>query len=94
MQTEISFLIDLVLNHKLPKPTKELCRLRIRDLEEGLFQRPAVAIAMPRMQQAPSTMANLEAQEVPIAMPTIETPKRIVGGEIATGANTKGPRKW
>lgn len=33
---ELSFLIELLLNHKLAKPTKELIAARIKDLEQGM----------------------------------------------------------
>lgn len=33
--TELQFLIDLLLNHKLPKDTKALIATRIKDVEDG-----------------------------------------------------------
>lgn len=37
--TELSFLIDLLMNHKLPKVTKELIAARIKEVEET-YQAP------------------------------------------------------
>ncbi len=36
--TELSFLLDLLLNHKLPKPTKEAVSQRIKHVEMMLTQ--------------------------------------------------------
>lgn len=33
---ELSFLIELLLNHKLAKPTKDLIAARIKDLEQAV----------------------------------------------------------
>jgi hypothetical protein len=38
--TELSFLIDLLLNHKLPKPTREAVTARLRDVEAGYAAAP------------------------------------------------------
>ncbi len=39
--TELSFLIELLLNHKLPKVTKDLIALRVKEIEE--FRQPQTA---------------------------------------------------
>lgn len=59
--------------------------------------------------QAPSTQRLLDAQEAAIAQATasgtillplamapkpLSAAKRIVGGEVATGNGTRGPKKW
>lgn len=38
--TELSFLIDLLLNHKLPKPTKEAVAERLKTVEANLMFAP------------------------------------------------------
>lgn len=38
--TELTFLIELLLNHDLPKDTKALIASRIKEVEEGLVSRP------------------------------------------------------
>lgn len=61
--TELSFLIDLLLNHKLSKPTQKAIQMRITEVESN---RPA---PIPRVQpmlhqgQAPSMQAKIEAME-------------------------------
>ena len=64
--TELSFLIDLLMNHKLAKATKDLIAERIKEVESGITagmswpaktNRPTISNAQ---QQAPSTLANLE----------------------------------
>lgn len=64
--SELSFLLDILLNHQLQKPTKDAIRDRIREVEAGLVAgviaapapRPQPAAANPRA-QSPSTMALL-----------------------------------
>lgn len=42
--TELSFLLDLLLNHKLPKATRETITARVKDVEIGLSSRQAVHV--------------------------------------------------
>lgn len=64
--TELSFLLDLILNHKLPKATKDAVAARIKDVEAGYSVRsptPQMARPMavpPGMEgQSPSTIAAM-----------------------------------
>ncbi len=42
--TELTFLVDLLLNHKLPKITRDAVAARIKDVENGICERnPLVA---------------------------------------------------
>lgn len=84
METELSFLITLLLEHKLPKVTKELVKERIKGL-----QGTQVFVSAPRppIQQSRPTVA-MEAPEAVSAMP------RLQGGEVTTGQGTRGPRKF
>jgi len=70
MTTELSFLIDLLLNHKLPKSVRDLLSTRIKDVEANLN----IAPRMQRPQgpaQAASTVALLEKHG---PLPVIEMP--------------------
>lgn len=61
--TEISFLIDLFLNHKLPKAVKVLIAERIKGLSTTVMVVPTVPKPLhpfPGAPQAASTMALLE----------------------------------
>lgn len=94
--TELSFLIDLLLNQKLNKQVKELVANRIRDIETKAPQAPMPVV---RGAQAPSTIANMTGQplqaisHVP-SVPLVSAEGRIVGGEVSTGNGIKGPRKF
>lgn len=62
--SELSFLIDLLLNHKLPKKTKDLIKDRITLIEERRSHQPAVStVNFSGIQQAPSMQAKIEAME-------------------------------
>lgn len=96
--SELSFLLILLLDHKLSKPVKDLIKDRIKEIET----KPQVkSIQIPILGtiggQAPSTLANLErehAQPQPAAPPLPPITNRIVGGEVDTGRGTRGPRKF
>lgn len=64
--TELSFLIELLLNHELPKPTKDALAERIKEVEQTLIARPMIqqqVISAPpnpvtnKFAQSPSTLA-------------------------------------
>lgn len=91
--SEIQFLLDLILNCKLPKLAKEKCLARIGEVESKLassiqhIQRPVISPI-----QAPSTQRLLEETEKPVL------PKTAIPGEVTThvgnGTAIRGPRKW
>jgi hypothetical protein len=95
--TELSFLLSLLLDHKLPKAVQGLIKDRIKEIQLTP-QQPIRINPMIRdpHAQAPSTQALLD--QAPIMTPAAI--KRIVGGEISTGGSasglsgTKGPRKF
>lgn len=63
--SELSFLIDLLLNHKLPKKTKDLIKDRITLIEERRVvqqQQPGFS-PVRNNNQAPSMQAKIEAME-------------------------------
>ncbi len=63
---ELSFLLEILLNHKLGKPTKDLIAARIRELEE----RTAPPIMQPNVLIRPQTNNSIAARikelEIPI----------------------------
>lgn len=87
--TELSFLLDLLLNHKLPKATREAVTARIKDVEVRLSSAPAPApfrttpVTAPAFQlppnmsqQSASTMAALARQAAEQnASPIMPTPE-------------------
>lgn len=83
--TELSFLIDLLLNHELQKVTKDAIASRIKDVEETLVARPyipsvpqGVPVPMPpnAMQQSPSTLAAM-ARQAGIQAPIVQPPPAV-----------------
>ncbi len=60
--TELTFLVDLLLNHKLPKLTRDAVAARIKEVEAGIGfappQRMAPQPAMARPQNLPPHIAN------------------------------------
>ena len=100
MQTEIRFLLDLVLNYKLPAEAKKLCLERIGEVEASLAlpQRPLIPLIRNPIEQAPSTQRLMDMQGTapvtPMTAPVINPAQRIVGGEVNTGNGTRGPRKF
>lgn len=61
--TELGFLLDLFLNHKLPKATKELVSSRIKEVEASYSAPRAIpAQTISGVPQAASTIAALERQ--------------------------------
>lgn len=74
--TELTFLIDLLLNHKLPKPTRQAVADRIKEVEESFARVPSnspkfsvtpmaapTAIPSHLVGQSPSTIAAMMRQE-------------------------------
>lgn len=107
--TELQFLIDLLLNHKLNPATKKIIADRIGDVEIALRQIVPRGTQAPytvnpdlKTLQAPSTQRLLERDGAPISTPivgavvapAIPATARIIGGEVNTGKGIKGPRKF
>jgi hypothetical protein len=51
--TELSFLIDLLLNHDLPKPTKDAIAMRIREVEASICNQNLAASKLSPIVSAP-----------------------------------------
>jgi hypothetical protein len=102
MQTEISFLLQLILDEDLSPKVQKLCRKRIKEIEISMgAQRPTLPPTRPQaLDQAPSTLKAMERHAMLPPPATLEAPNqippaaRIIGGEVNTGAGTKGPRKF
>lgn len=61
--SELSFLLDLLLNHKLPKATRELITARVSDVEKTLTHMVPTA---PRPMHPFPTMPNVPASAMAI----------------------------
>lgn len=85
IMTELSFLIDLLMNHKLPKLTKQAIAERIKEVESNIGA-PNVRSQAPR--QAPSTIAALsrQADEANPAIPAPEPVAQIAQTPAAAAA--------
>lgn len=93
MKSEISFLLDLVLNKRKLAEVKQCCLERIAEIEQTIGTRPVVAQQVSlRSPQAQMPLPDLDTPLTP-QLPTIIQPK-IMGGEIATSGSSRGPRKW
>lgn len=100
--TELTFLLDLLLNHKLPKPTKVAVTERVKEVELQLQQGYQIPHAARSLQmapvpphlanQAPSTIAammkhpDLVAQLTPAISPVGETQPAVVAQTPAAQA--------
>ncbi len=74
--SELSFLIELLLNHKLPKATKDAIAARIKEVEalphtrvQDRWQPQSSAQALQQAAQAPSTLALMAKHGVPNPTP-------------------------
>lgn len=72
--TELSFLLDLLVNHKLTKVTKDAILLRIGQVEMAMHPKMLVplgsGVVPPHLVgQAPSTVAAMMKHEVPAPAP-------------------------
>lgn len=76
MISELSFLIELLLKHKLPVATRDLIAARIKDVEQGLsavrhISSPVVKpLPIGMVQQAASTQAILD-RNPDLAIPVV-----------------------
>ena len=94
MTSELSFLLDLLLNHRMPLVTKELVAARIKLVEEAMstgtvmhkYAKP-IAIPQPGIVQAPSTQAILDRNpDLAAAIPPPPVPIAMVAQTPATTA--------
>lgn len=71
---ELSFLIELLLNHKLAKATKDLISTRIKELEDRMVSQPA--------QHQPMSAVNQPRPVQAVAQPKITNPYQIIQPEV------------
>lgn len=90
--TEIQWLVEIMLHHKLPSQVRELFIARIGEVEARLInEKPRPIINVPMLPtQAPSTQRLLEDHVAPIRNPI---PTEIVTSQ-GNGTMIKGPRKF
>ncbi len=82
--TELSFLIDLLLNHKLSKEVKKLIADRVREIESAPRTAAHIPAGVPPhlVGQSPSTIANL--MKDPPAAPAVVATTPIAASAIAS----------
>ncbi len=90
VMSELSFLIELLLNHDLKKETKDLIASRIKEVEVSLVARPASQFVQTTGQlqvyqsQAPSTIAAMARHaDIPLSQAIAQAPvvAALNGGE-------------
>lgn len=89
--TELSFLIDLLMDHKLTKVTKDLIADRIRYVESNMQPHATPRPTHPSApMQAPSTLAALAKHGLlpptPIPMPEVPEPVEVIAHTPAAAA--------
>ena len=104
MKTELQFLLDLLLNHKLPKGTKKLITDRIGEVENQIIPQPrnmlghqpvSPQIVSSRMPPPEFQAPTINMAPVPGAvMPPADIDKQTGRPVVATGNGTRGPRKF
>ena len=102
MTSELSFLIDLLLKHKLPQATKDLIAERIKEVESVLSSAPVRInapthnpslvhsvqnnVALSGAPQAPSTMAILARNPDLVPPPPVSEPVAVIAHTPAAAA--------
>ena len=94
--TELSFLIDLLLNGRLQKTVQEKVRQRIEYVEQNMslpqaikqHQRSNSSVPIEAAVTAQATQAVLERQA------TIQAAVNQKPIEVSTGSGSRGPRKF
>jgi hypothetical protein len=102
--TEIQWLCDILLNHKLAGPVKDRFIARIGEVEAKLNMptnhasvKPSFNGSFSQPVQSPSTQKILDEIEMGPPQPAAQ-PRMIIPQEVITskgnGTNTRGPRKF
>lgn len=108
MESEIQFLLNIVLNYKIPQVLKEVCLKRIGEIEQNL-RRPVVSVSgnltpfpgLGSNVQAPSTQRILDQTANPapqvVTPPPLQRDKETgmlnVTTSVTSGGSTRGPSK-
>jgi hypothetical protein len=83
VQTELSFLLELLLEHKLPKDTRSAVAVRIKDVELGIHTAIPIIPATRALAQGRPIPANAEAQALAASL-SAQANAEIQGSRIAT----------
>ncbi len=92
--TELTFLLELLLNHKLPKPTREAVTARVREVEAQLSgPKPGQQWPMPPMPMGPPMPPNIPPHLVGQAPSTIAAMMRHpdMGAPVVSQPATHAP---
>lgn len=95
--TELSFLLELLLNHKLPKKTKDAVAERIKVVENGIIPQPTALRAAPVISSRMPPPDPIPPQAfVPTGInpPKVEIDKQTGTATVPTGNGTRGMRKF
>ncbi len=98
MISELSFLIELLLNHELKKETKDLIAGRIKEVEANLVAQPiflptrhTTPVPNPTL-QSPSTLAAMArhggAANIPVTPDSPPAPVVLTGNEMQARENS------
>lgn len=95
--TEIAWLVQFMLDHKLPIKAKDAIIARIGEVESRMskpqiMQYPGNLLSSTA--QAPSTQRLLEQQVVVAPTPTRIPVQTEIVTSTGNGTMTKGPKKW
>lgn len=88
--TELTFLLELFMNHKLGKNTRQLIAERIREVEEQINMSPKIGqtYSAPQSNQVPSTATALARQAQIESAPPLTPPQvnMMIGQTVAASA--------
>ena len=93
MQTDIQWLLSLLLNYELSPEVKKLCLERIGEVEAKLNAQPQPQGKAPLVHHVVNPVTPVANAMAPVnAIPTVHSALANLG-EISTGQNTRGPNK-
>lgn len=100
--TELSFLLNILMNHRLQKATKELIVARIKEVEIALATVPAVRRPMPNasvhtashVADGPLSQPVEMVAQTPQTVAALQHRNMIMAGKKEHDSITGGPRKW
>lgn len=96
--TELSFLIDLLLNGRLQKAVQEKVKARIAEVEQNMSLPQAVKqyTRVPASLEPPASIAQTPeaAKAMSDRREAVQAMVNAKPIEVSTGSGTKGPRKF
>ena len=90
--TELTFLLELLLNHKLPKVTKDLIAGRIKDVE-GQFRLDVMVSRLPAAQQSMFADPNVKPTQAASTMAILARNPDLAPVPVAVIAQTPATTK-